>query len=120
ARAHRGTGLLPICFALSRESGIARTRAQGQGAEGEPAGGAATGARRETIVQMSEKTIIAWTDHTANFWLGCTRLSEGCRHCYAATLTKNRMGLDVWGPHAPRIAVKGIYTNLSKWDRDSD
>lgn len=32
---------------------------------------------------MSEKTAIAWTDATWNPAHGCTRASEGCRHCYA-------------------------------------
>lgn len=28
---------------------------------------------------------IAWTDHTFNPWIGCSPVSEGCEHCYAAT-----------------------------------
>lgn len=31
---------------------------------------------------MSSKTEIAWTDATWNPTSGCTRVSEGCRHCY--------------------------------------
>jgi protein gp37 len=71
---------------------------------------------------MSESTIIAWTDHTANFWMGCSKVSPGCEHCYAETLTTNRMGLSVWGPKQTtrRQAVKGIYANLRKWNRESD
>ena len=26
---------------------------------------------------------IEWTDHTWNPWIGCTKVSEGCKHCYA-------------------------------------
>ena len=61
---------------------------------------------------MEGKTLIAWTDLTANFWMGCTKVSEGCRNCYAATLTKNRMGLSLWGRSAPRQPVKNVFAKL--------
>ncbi len=32
---------------------------------------------------MSDKTSIEWTDATWNPIRGCSRVSEGCRHCYA-------------------------------------
>lgn len=32
---------------------------------------------------MSDHTSIEWTDATWNPLRGCTRVSEGCRHCYA-------------------------------------
>ena len=32
---------------------------------------------------MSDKTGIAWTDATWNPVTGCSKVSEGCRHCYA-------------------------------------
>lgn len=51
---------------------------------------------------MADETIIAWTDHTFNPLLGCTKISDGCKFCYAETLTTNRMGLRVWGPKAER------------------
>ena len=66
---------------------------------------------------MSEKTIIAWTDHTFNPWMGCTKISEGCRNCYAATLTKNRMGLSLWGNAAPRQRTKSPWQHVSQWNR---
>lgn len=71
---------------------------------------------------MAEKTLVAWTNHTANFWMGCCKVSPGCQNCYAETLTKNRMGLHVWGPAktTARPAVKGVYANLRKWNRQSD
>lgn len=65
---------------------------------------------------MSE-TIIAWTDFTFNPWMGCERVSEGCRNCYAATLTKNRMGLDLWGKQAPRQVTKSPWDNVRKEER---
>ena len=66
---------------------------------------------------MADTTLIAWTDHTANFWMGCQKISDGCANCYAETLTKNRMGLKVWGPAATtkRQAVKNVYGNVRTW-----
>lgn len=32
---------------------------------------------------MGQKTAIAWTESTHNFWLGCQKVSQGCKHCYA-------------------------------------
>ncbi len=32
---------------------------------------------------MAEQTKISWTLATENFWMGCTKVSEGCQHCYA-------------------------------------
>jgi protein gp37 len=70
---------------------------------------------------MSESTIIAWTDHTFNPWMGCVKVSDGCKNCYAATLTKNRMGLDLWGPASTttRQVTKSPWENVVKWNRES-
>jgi protein gp37 len=40
---------------------------------------------------MSERTGIEWTDATWNPVTGCTRVTAGCDHCYAATLAENRL-----------------------------
>lgn len=32
---------------------------------------------------MGEKTRIEWTDKTWNPWVGCSKVSPGCSHCYA-------------------------------------
>ena len=49
----------------------------------------------------STKTAIEWTDATWNPVTGCSKVSEGCRNCYAAAL-------------APRLAAMGqeAYTDL--------
>jgi protein gp37 len=65
---------------------------------------------------VAEQTAIAWTDHTANFWMGCEKVSPGCAHCYAETLTANRMGLKVWGADSARQTAKAIWSNVRKWD----
>lgn len=48
---------------------------------------------------MSAKTAIEWTDHTFNIAWGCMKVSPGCQHCYADTLSR-RYGHNVWGPAA--------------------
>jgi len=68
---------------------------------------------------MGTTTKIQWTDHTFNPWLGCSRVSEGCRHCYAETLVQGRMGLDRWGS-APRVRTKGPWRDVLKWNRDAE
>ncbi|MEZ6097252.1 MAG: DUF5131 family protein [Pirellulaceae bacterium] len=67
---------------------------------------------------MAEKTAIAWTDKTFNPWMGCAKVSEGCRNCYALTLTKNRMGLQVFGNN-PRQVTKEPWRNVKKWNREA-
>lgn len=50
---------------------------------------------------MGETTGISWCDHTFNAWWGCTKVSTGCKNCYAETFAK-RYGQDIWGPGKPR------------------
>ena len=40
---------------------------------------------------MAETSAIEWTDATWNPITGCTLVSEGCRHCYAAWLAATRL-----------------------------
>ncbi|WP_126975553.1 phage Gp37/Gp68 family protein [Frigidibacter oleivorans] len=40
---------------------------------------------------MAENSTIEWTDATWNPITGCTLVSEGCRHCYAAELATTRL-----------------------------
>lgn len=37
---------------------------------------------------MSDNSHIEWTEATWNPVTGCTKISEGCRHCYAERMTK--------------------------------
>jgi len=49
-----------------------------------------------------ENSKIEWTDHTFNPWIGCTKVSPGCAHCYAETLMDTRYGRVKWGKGNPR------------------
>jgi protein gp37 len=51
---------------------------------------------------------IEWTHHTFNPWWGCTKVSEGCRNCYAAKLAE-RTGRASWGPHEERVGASDAY-----------
>ena len=37
---------------------------------------------------MAEKSKIEWTESTWNPITGCTKISEGCQHCYAERMTR--------------------------------
>ena len=41
---------------------------------------------------MSEKSAIEWTDSTWNPVTGCTKVSPGCKHCYAETFAERWRG----------------------------
>lgn len=42
---------------------------------------------------MSEKSAIEWTDSTWNPVTGCTKISPGCKHCYAETFAERWRGV---------------------------
>jgi len=42
---------------------------------------------------VSEKSAIEWTDSTWNPVTGCTKVSPGCRHCYAETFAERWRGV---------------------------
>jgi protein gp37 len=65
-------------------------------------------------------TAIKWTDHTFNPWMGCTKVSPGCDHCYAEALGK-RTGRVQWGDDAERVVTSDAYwKNPLKWNRQAE
>lgn len=50
---------------------------------------------------MGETTEIIWAESTFNPWWGCSKVSEGCAHCYAESFSK-RVGFKIWGRDAER------------------
>jgi protein gp37 len=66
---------------------------------------------------MAENSKIEWTHHTFNPWWGCTRVSPGCAHCYAETLS-HRYGNDLWGKGKPRRpASEKVWAEPVKWNK---
>lgn len=67
---------------------------------------------------MAEQTSIEWCDHTFNPWTGCTKVSPGCRNCYAETLRARFGHDDEWGPNGVRTRTSESYWRQPlKWDR---
>jgi protein gp37 len=67
---------------------------------------------------MGERTGITWTDHTFNPWWGCAKVSQGCKHCYAETLSARFHGDRLWGVGGDRkIASEATWREPLKWDR---
>jgi protein gp37 len=57
---------------------------------------------------MADRTKIEWTDATWNPIRGCTRVSEGCRHCYAEVMAARFSDPGQWGHGlARRVALPG-------------
>lgn len=71
---------------------------------------------------MAENSAISWTDHTMNFWIGCTKVSPACTNCYAAVDTFARRersrGRELWGPHADRHRTSAaLWKKPYQWNR---
>lgn len=63
---------------------------------------------------MAEQSAISWTDATFNPWIGCTRVSPGCDHCYAARDNERRKWVSAWGAERKRTKTWG---EPLKWNR---
>lgn len=69
---------------------------------------------------MGENSKIEWCDHTFNPWMGCTKVSDGCKHCYAETLMDKRWGKVQWGPQGERVRTSaGYWQQPLKWNRQA-
>lgn len=62
---------------------------------------------------MGDRTGISWTDTTWNPIRGCSRVSEGCRNCYAET-----MAARFCGPGEPYEGLADRTRKGSKWTGD--
>jgi len=56
------------------------------------------------------RSAIEWTDATWNPVTGCTRVSSGCDHCYAATLA------DRWLRHTYLRQLPAVNTPANRKD----
>lgn len=67
---------------------------------------------------------IQWTTHTFNPWMGCTKVSEGCTHCYAENATPVRVaraeGRELWGKGAPRQRTKEAWKQVRRWNKEAE
>lgn len=70
---------------------------------------------------MGETSAISWTDATFNPWIGCTKVSQGCKFCYAET-QNNRYQWNPagWGPGAPRKRTSAAnWKQPIKWAKEA-
>ncbi len=69
---------------------------------------------------MAENSGIEWTTHTFNPWIGCTKVSAACDHCYAEAWDKRGLqGQPTrWGPHADRT-ITMTWGNPRKWQKQA-
>ena len=71
-----------------------------------------------TATQLDDGTIVP--GHTANFWWGCFKVSDGCKNCYAQTWA-NRWGKSIWGPPSTteREYKKAAWQAVPRWDKQA-
>lgn len=76
---------------------------------------------------MGDSTTIEWVGEdgkTFNAWIGCEKVSAGCKHCYAERDTSNRVskarGLPLWGPGSTRRRTsEANWKKPLAWNREA-
>ena len=70
---------------------------------------------------MGQDTKIEWAHHTFNPWIGCSKVSAGCKHCYAETLMDKRHGRVKWGPEGTRVRTSDANWKLPlRWNKQAE
>lgn len=60
---------------------------------------------------------VEWTTHTFNPWIGCVKVSAGCKNCYAEAMDRRWKG-GHWGPGSSRKPMSESYWKQPlKWDK---
>ena len=67
---------------------------------------------------MAENSKIEWTDHTFNPWVGCTKVSAACDHCYAEAWAKRTGQSQLWSG-ARRRTSETNWRQPLKWNREA-
>lgn len=62
------------------------------------------------LIMCAEKTQISWCDSTFNPWIGCTKISPACDHCYAEAMMSNRLKQVNWG-----VGESRKRTSVANW-----
>ena len=72
---------------------------------------------RGWLIGVGHQTNIEWTDSTWNPWIGCTKVSPGCDHCYADDMN-DRFRWTEWGPKGLRKTTSDAnWRKLAVWNR---
>lgn len=67
---------------------------------------------------MAETSAIEWTDATFNPWIGCTKISPACDHCYAEALMDIRHHRVTWGGARSRTSASN-WQQPRRWQRQA-
>lgn len=69
---------------------------------------------------MGRESKISWTHSTFNPWIGCTKVSAGCAHCYAEATMDTRWGRVKWGDNGTRSKTSEKYwRDPIRWNADA-
>lgn len=63
---------------------------------------------------MADLSKIEWCDATLNLWWGCTKVSDGCKFCYAENLSDTRHKKGAWGAQGKRLEIQRWRAELVK------
>lgn len=67
---------------------------------------------------MADHSNIEWTDATFNPWIGCTKISPACDHCYAEAMMDHRLGRVRWGAGEQRQRTSAAnWRQPLRWNR---
>lgn len=70
---------------------------------------------------MAENSSIEWTDSTFNPWIGCTKVSPACDHCYAERSTPSRTLGVAWGAgQERRRTTPANWALLKRWNTQAE
>lgn len=70
---------------------------------------------------MAENTKIEWAHHTFNPWIGCTKVSPACDHCYAEADFDKRRHVVTWGAGQPRKhTAPSTWAMPLKWNAEAE
>lgn len=74
---------------------------------------------------MADTTKIEWADSTFNPWIGCTKVSPACDHCYAAGMMETRYGRVEWGGPGKGVGTRrrtspGNWKKPLQWQRQAE
>lgn len=67
---------------------------------------------------MAENSAIEWCDSTFNPWMGCTKISPACDHCYAEALMDTRHHRVKWGGARSRTGDSN-WQQPRRWQRQA-
>lgn len=68
---------------------------------------------------MGANTAIEWCDHTFNPWLGCTKVSPACDHCYAESWARRTGQAALWQGERRRTSAANWRQPL-RWNRAAE